>query len=216
MTEGAARPICAAWLALLCALPAAWAADISVVGLFPGKAVLVVDGAGPRTYAVGSQVASGVRLVAADQNGATLESNGRRETIALGSHVNRQPAAAQASTVLQADGRGHFFAEAMVNGKPVRMLVDTGASLIALPASDAQRMGIDYRRGQPGMVSTANGMAPAYRVRLDTVRVGDLELSQVDALVQEQGLPLALLGMSFLNRTEMRRSGEQMTLQKRY
>jgi aspartyl protease family protein len=59
-------------------------------------------------------------------------------------------------------------------------------------------------------------MAPAYRVRLDTVRVGDLELSQVDALVQEQGLPLALLGMSFLNRTEMRRSGEQMTLQKRY
>ncbi|HEX8887261.1 MAG TPA: retropepsin-like aspartic protease, partial [Noviherbaspirillum sp.] len=110
----------------------------------------------------------------------------------------------------------HFFAEAMVNGKPVRMLADTGASLIALPASDAQRMGIDYRRGQPGMVSTANGMAPAYRVRLDTVRVGDLELSQVDALVQEQGLPLALLGMSFLNRTEMRRSGEQMTLQKRY
>lgn len=215
MTE-AARPARATLLALLCALPAAWAADISVVGLFPGKAVLVVDGAGPRTYAVGSSVASGVRLVATDQNGATLETNGRRETIALGSHVNRQPAAAQASAVLQADGRGHFFAETVVNGKPVRMLVDTGASLIALPASDAQRMGIDYRRGQPAMVSTANGMAPAYRVRLDTVRVGDLELNQVDALVQEQGLPLALLGMSFLNRTEMRRSGEQMTLQKRY
>ena len=216
MTEGAPRSIRAALLALLCALPAARAADISVVGLFPGKAVLVVDGAGPRTYAVGSNIASGVRLVAADQNGATLETNGRRETIALGSHVNRQPVAAQASTVLQAVGRGHFFAETVVNGKPVRMLVDTGASLIALPASDAQRMGIDYRRGQPAMVSTANGMAPAYRVRLDTVRVGDLELNQVDALVQEQGLPLALLGMSFLNRTEMRRSGEQMTLQKRY
>ena len=220
MTETAARPLRAALLALrwslLCALPAAQAADIGVVGLFPGKAVLVVDGGSPRTYAVGGNVAPGVRLVAADQNGATLESNGHRETIPLGSHVNRQPAAVQASTVLQADGRGHFFAETMVNGKPVRMLVDTGASLIALPASDAQRMGIDYRRGQPGMVSTANGMAPAYRVRLDTVRVGDLELNQVDAVVQEQGLPLALLGMSFLNRTEMRRSGEQMTLQKRY
>lgn len=59
-------------------------------------------------------------------------------------------------------------------------------------------------------------MVPVYRVRLDTVRIGDLELSQVDALVQEQGLPIALLGMSFLNRTEMRRSGEQMTLQRRY
>jgi aspartyl protease family protein len=77
-------------------------------------------------------------------------------------------------------------------------------------------MGIDYRRGQPAMVSTANGMAPAYRVRLDTVRVGDLELNQVDALVQEQGLPIALLGMSFLNRIEMRRSGDQMTLVRRY
>ena len=59
-------------------------------------------------------------------------------------------------------------------------------------------------------------MVPVYRVRLDTVRIGDLELNQVDALVQEQGLPIALLGMSFLNRTEMRRSGEQMTLQRRY
>jgi aspartyl protease family protein len=194
----------------------AQAADISVVGLFPGKAVLVVDGGAPRTYEVGSAVAPGVRLLAADQSGATVESHGRREVIALGSHVNRQAASAQAGTVLQADERGHFFAQGMINGSPVRMLVDTGASLIALPAADAQRMGIDYRRGSRGTASTANGMVQVYRVRLDTVRVGDLELNQVDALVQEQGLPIALLGMSFLNRTEMRRSGEQMTLQRRY
>jgi aspartyl protease family protein len=77
-------------------------------------------------------------------------------------------------------------------------------------------MGIDYRRGSRGTASTANGVVPVYRVRLDTVRIGELELNQVDALVQEQGLPIALLGMSFLNRTEMRRSGEQMTLQRRY
>ena len=216
MTEGAARPVRAAWLALLCALPAARAADISVVGLFPGKAVLVVDGGGPRTYEVGSTVAAGVKLVAADQSGATLESRGRREVIALGSHVNRQAPSAQAGTVLQADERGHFFAQGMINGSPVRMLVDTGASLIALPAADAKRMGIDYLRGGRGTVSTANGVVPVYRVRLDTVRIGELELNQVDALVQEQGLPIALLGMSFLNRTDMRRSGEQMTLQRRY
>ncbi|SMP43865.1 retropepsin-like aspartic protease family protein [Noviherbaspirillum suwonense] len=211
-----ALPGAAALLALLAALPAAQAADIGVVGLFPGKAVLVVDGGAPRTYEVGSTVALGVRLLAADQSGATLESRGRREVIALGSHVNRQAPSAQAGTVLQADERGHFFAQGMINGNPVRMLVDTGASLIALPAADAQRMGIDYRHGGRGTVSTANGVVPVYRVRLDTVRIGDLELSQVDALVQEQGLPIALLGMSFLNRTEMRRSGEQMTLQRRY
>jgi aspartyl protease family protein len=209
-------PLRTALLALLFAFPATWAADITVVGLFPGKAVLVVDGGSPKTYAVGSAVTAGVRLLAVDQAGATLENNGRREVLALGSHVNRQAPAAQVSAVLQADERGHFFAQGMINGSPLRMLVDTGASLIALPAADARRMGIDYRKGQQGMVSTANGVAPAFRVRLDTVRIGDLELNQVDALVQEQGLPIALLGMSFLNRTEMRRSGEQMTLTRRY
>ena len=203
-------------LALTLALPAAQAADIGVVGLFPGKAVLVVDGAGPRTYEVGSTVAPGVKLVAADQSGATLESRGRRDVIALGSHVNRQAPSAQAGTVLQADERGHFIAQGMINGTPVRLLVDTGASLIALPAAEAKRMGIDYLRGSRATVSTANGVVPVYRVRLDTVRIGELELNQIDALVQEQGLPIALLGMSFLNRTEMRRSGEQMTLQRRY
>jgi aspartyl protease family protein len=206
----------AALLGLLFAFPATWAADISVVGLFPGKAVLVVDGGSPKTYAAGSAVTAGVRLLAVDRAGATLDNNGRREVLALGSHVNRQAPAAQAGAVLQADERGHFFAQGMVNGSPLRMLVDTGASLIALPAADALRMGINYRKGQQGMVSTANGVAPAFRVRLDTVRIGDLELNQVDALVQEQGLPIALLGMSFLNRTEMRRSGDQMTLVRRY
>lgn len=203
-------------LALALTLPAAQAADIGVVGLFPGKAVLVVDGGAPRTYEIGSTVAPGVKLVAADQSSATLESRGRRELIPMGSHVNRQAPSAQAGTALQADERGHFIAQGMINGSPVRMLVDTGASLIALPAADAKRMGIDYLRGGRGTVSTANGVVPVYRVRLDTVRVGELELNQVDALVQEQGLPIALLGMSFLNRTEMRRSGEQMTLQRRY
>jgi aspartyl protease family protein len=96
------------------------------------------------------------------------------------------------------------------------MLVDTGATMIALSASDAVRLGIDYRKGQPGMVSTANGSAPVYLVKLDTVKIGNIELNQVDALIQENGLPFALLGMSFLNRTEMRREGEQMTLTKRY
>jgi aspartyl protease family protein len=213
------RPI-APWgatlLALLFAVPATRAADISVVGLFPGKAVLVVDGGSPKTYAVGSAVTDGVRLLAVDQAGATLDNKGRREVLALGSHVNRQAPAASATAVLQADERGHFFAQGMINGNPLRMLVDTGASLIALPATEALRMGIDYRKGQQGMVSTANGVAPAFRVRLDTVRIGDLELNQVDALVQEQGLPIALLGMSFLNRIEMRRSGDQMTLVRRY
>ena len=106
--------------------------------------------------------------------------------------------------------------QGQINGGTVRMLLDTGATMIGISAADAIRLGIDYKRGQPGMVNTANGTAPVYRVILNTVKVGDIELNQVEALVQETGLPFALLGMSFLNRTEMRREGEQMTLTKRF
>lgn len=192
------------------------AADISVVGLFPGKAVLVVDNAPPKTYSVGAKIVEGVRLSAVTASTASLEVNGKRQTIAIGEHFNRGSASGPASVTLQADGAGHFMTNGQINGGTVRMLVDTGATMVAMPASDAMRLGIDYKKGQLGTVNTANGPAPAYRVKLNTVKVGDIELNQVDALVQENGLPFILLGMSFLNRTEMRREGTQMVLTKRF
>jgi aspartyl protease family protein len=204
-------------LALLgIATHASHAADINVVGLFPNKAVLVVDGGVPKTYSVGANVADGVKLIAVDGSGAIFESKGKRENIALGGQVVSGGSSGPASTTFKADERGHFVVQGQINGGTVRMLVDTGATSIALPAADAIRLGINYKAGQPGQVSTANGIAQVYRVKLDTVRVGDITLNQVDAAVVEQGLSIALLGMSFLNRTEMRREGESMTLIKRF
>jgi aspartyl protease family protein len=194
----------------------AYATDVSVVGLFPGKAVLVVDNSAPKTYSVGAKIAEGIKLSSVSSSTATIESNGKRQTIAIGEHFNRGTSSGPAKVTLQADGAGHFTTSGQINGGTVRMLVDTGATMISMPASDAIRLGIDYRKGQPGMVNTANGTAPVYRVKLNTVKVGDIELNGVDALVQESGLPIILLGMSFLNRTEMRREGGQMTLTKRY
>ena len=98
----------------------------------------------------------------------------------------------------------------------MRFLVDTGATVIALPASEARRLGIDYRAGKRGMVQTANGPASVYSVKLDSVKVGAIELTLVDAMVIEQGLETPLLGMSFLNRVEMRRDGQTMTLIRRF
>lgn len=195
---------------------AANATDISVVGLFGNKAVLVIDGGKPKTYSAGAKISDGVRLVAVSSNGATIEINGKRETIAMGEHVNRAPSSGRASVSLQADGRGHYVVQGQINGGSVQMLLDTGATMIALPAADAQRLGINYKKGRPTRVNTANGSVPAYLVKLDRVKVGDIEINQVDALVQEQGLPIILLGMSFLNRTEMRRDGELMVLTKRF
>ncbi|MEO8838716.1 MAG: TIGR02281 family clan AA aspartic protease [Herbaspirillum sp.] len=192
------------------------ATEINVVGVFPGKAVLVIDHAQPKTYAVGATLPGGASLDAVGDDSATIKQNGKRKTIGIGTYFNQAPTAGNAQTVLQADSRGHFFVPAQINGSGLQMLVDTGATLIALPATDARRLGINYLQGQRGMVNTANGKAPVYRVKLDTVRIGDIVLNQVDAVVQEAGLPYALLGMSFLNRTEMHRDGEQMTLTKRF
>jgi aspartyl protease family protein len=193
------------------------ATDVRVVGVFPGKAVVSVDGGAPRTLSVGAKTPEGVRLLAVDGQSATFDVAGARRTLAIGQGFSSGPTGSGGSrTVLQADGRGHFWAGGTVNGGQVRFLVDTGATLIALPADDARRIGISYVNAPRGVVQTANGATTVYRVKLDTVTVGDITMNNVDAVIQEGGLTVALLGMSFLNRTEMRRDGEQMVLVKRF
>jgi len=194
----------------------AQATDVSVVGLFPGKAVLVVDSGSPKTYSVGATILPGVKLIAANQSTATIDFNGKREVVAIGQHAGGSSAAGGSSVTLRADRGGHFLTDGQINGGTVRMVVDTGASNIALPASDAIRLGINYKSGRIGYVSTANGRNQVYNIKLDTVKVGDIVLHQVDAGVVEQGLPFILLGMSFLSRTEMQHSGDTMTLKKRF
>jgi aspartyl protease family protein len=120
------------------------------------------------------------------------------------------------SVTLSADTRGHFVIDGAVNGSPTRFLVDTGATMVTLPAADAQRLGIDYRKGARGLTKTAAGIVEVYRIRLDRVGLGGIEMTGVDAIVIEQGLDIALLGMSFLNHVEMRRDGQTMTLIQRF
>jgi aspartyl protease family protein len=66
------------------------------------------------------------------------------------------------------------------------------------------------------MTQTANGQTMVSKVKLDTVRIGDVTLHNVDALIHQTEMPTALLGMSFLNRMEMQRDGNTMTLRKRF
>jgi aspartyl protease family protein len=94
--------------------------------------------------------------------------------------------------------------------------VDTGATIVAIPIGEARRLSIDYMKGTPGYAVLADGRRVAsYRVVLDTVTVGDITLYNVEgAVTQGSGTPL--LGMSFLNRMEMRNEGQSLTLTKRY
>ncbi len=114
------------------------------------------------------------------------------------------------------DARGDLVADGEVNGMAIRFAVDTGATFITLPAREATRLGLDYRSGRKVIMETANGDVPAYRLKLEAVRVGNVALNDVDAVITEgDSLPIALLGMSFLNRTDMKREGTTLTLTKR-
>ena len=149
-----------------------------------------------------------------------LEIDGKRETLEMGQdfYGAARQTSERPSVTLPADSRGQFYADGQVNGAHVRFVVDTGATTVLIPGPDADRLGLDYRnKGQMGHISTANGTATAYRVVLDSVTIGGITAYNVEAVVAEgSGLDVALLGMSFLNRTEMRRDGAYMTLTKRY
>lgn len=195
------------------------AADITVIGLMSGRAVVVIDGGKQRTLRVGEITPEGVKLVEATSESATFVDKGRRQTLKLGSHstvARAQPGGNKTVSVI-ADSRGHFVTSGTVNGMTQRFLVDTGASVVALSVDDAKRAGVNYLAGARGQVQTANGVATVYMVKLDTVQVGDILLNNVDAAVIEgDKLPIALLGMSFLNRMEMQRAGDTLTLIRRY
>jgi aspartyl protease family protein len=208
---------CIAAFPVLLFAAGASATDVNVIGLFPGKAVVSIDGAPPRTLSAGQQTAEGVTLLSTDRESATLDVGGQRKTLRIGQAYTAAASASAQTVTLAADTRGHFVVDGQVNGGTVRFLLDTGATMIALSSADAARLGIDYRKGQPSVMNTANGVAPAYRVKLDSVRVGDITVNSVDAVVMEGGvLPVALLGMSFLNRMQMKRDGQTMVLTKRY
>ncbi len=107
-----------------------------------------------------------------------------------------------AITELKADQGGHFVTDADINGRSVRVLVDTGATVVALSYEDASDIGL-----RPGSldydvpVSTANGIAQAARVKLDQVSIDGIEVEDVEGLVLPKGaLRGTLLGMSFLGR----------------
>ncbi len=195
---------------------AAVATSVSVVGLFKDKAIVSIDGGKTRTLSTG-QTVQGVKLLAADSNSASFDVGGQRRTLGMGqSFAGGAVTAGRQSVSLTADERGHFAAAGSLNGYPMTFLVDTGATSIAINAAEAKRMGLDYKAGQAVGVGTAAGVVPAWRVTFNTVKVGGITLNQVDGMVVESGLNVPLLGMSFLNRMEMKRDGQTMTLTQRY
>jgi aspartyl protease family protein len=206
-------------LLLLIALPAvADAVDIKLFALFQDKAILHVDGA-RRVLTTGVESPEGVKLVSTDTQAeeAVVEFGGKRETLRLGMVFSALQSATRENVTLFADSNGFFHAEGSINGAAVSFLVDTGANTIAINSATAKRAGIDYTKGRAGMATTASGYTRVYSVRLDTVKVGEIVLRNVEAGVIDGPEPATpLLGMSFLNALEMKRDGGKMELTRRY
>ena len=205
-------------LAGVCVLAQA-ESSVMLTGTIGSRAILIVNGGAPKTLAVG-ETYQGVKLVALQAEQATVESGGKRIALRMDTPASiggGGPSSAGGNRiVLPADSRGHFMTQGAINGRTVSFMLDTGATTVAISAADALRIGLDYSKGTPVQINTANGVAAGYRLRLNSVRVGDVEVYDVDAIVSEQSMPFVLLGNSFINRFSMRRDADQMVLEKRF
>jgi aspartyl protease family protein len=192
------------------------AQDVGLAGIMGSKAMLIVNGGEPQAVAIGQSM-DGVKLLSIQGDQAMVEVGGKKRPLRVGQHAIGAPAADGSGKItMTADGQGHFFTTGTVNGTSVRFMVDTGATMISLGTTDARRIGLDINRAQRGMTQTANGAVAVGKMQLDTVQIGDVTLHNIDAVILQTDMPIALLGMSFLNRMEMQRDGSTMTLKKRY
>ena len=195
------------------------AINVQVVGLFPGAAVLKVDGQ-RKLVKVGETGPGGVQVVSADSRSAVLRVEGVERSYNLSRDYSATSGVASApAQVSIAKGiGGHYWVAGSISGKNVQFLVDTGATAVAMNEGAAKRLGIDYRvQGQPMVVNTASGTAQAWRVKLDSVKIGGIEVLGVEAAVVAGEAPTeVLLGMSFLNRVSWREDQGMLRLEAKY
>ena len=198
-------------LAAALAAPGAASATTVLVMSITGSGVeVLVNNSAVRTLRPGESSPEGVKLIDLGSGAALIEVDGRRWLMPLGSST-------ATTLVLQADERGHFIVTAAINGIPVRALVDTGASSIAMNLSDARRAGVNLSGARRVRILTASGAREALLVQLGTVQVGDIVVNDVEATLSERDeLPITLLGMSFLKHLDMYRIGASLTLTLRH
>jgi aspartyl protease family protein len=178
----------------------------------------VIDGAAPKALAAG-QEHMGVKLVSVAGDLAVVEIKGKRSNLRVGdapvSVGGSVGTGGGTKITLPMSSGGHFMANGTVNGRAIQFMVDTGATSVAMGMSDAQRLGIDFQKGTPVRMNTANGVAQGWRVMLNSVRVGEVEVYNVEAVVGPN-MPFALLGNSFLSRFSMNRNSDVMVLERRF
>lgn len=209
------RSACAG--AMLWALVAgAHAQSVSFSGMLGDRALLIIDGQA-HSLAVGGSVQN-VKLLRLDGNLAQVDIGGKAQTLQLGGGavVGALSGGSSGSRIILPAGLGgHFTGLASINGHSVRFMVDTGASTVAIGRDEAERIGLDIGAGGAAMAMTANGAVTVRTLTLTTVRVGDVTVGNVPAIVVPNAMPYVLLGNSFLSRFQMRQDNDTLVLEKK-
>ena len=217
---GRTTQILIALLMLLLPLCQALAVDVVVLGLFKDRAVLRIDGE-QHVLAVGETSPEGVTLVSADADVAHFRVGDEERTAPLGDHISLTfaPSHRHEQVTLTRSERGMYMAPGQINGRSVDMMVDTGATFVSMNRHLARHLGLAYRTtGKQVQLSTANGDITGYRLSLRSVRIGGIEIGDVEAVVSDGDFPeVTLLGMSFLGKLniEHRRDGTLLLKQQR-
>ena len=197
------------------------AKTVAAIALFKDRAMLSIDGKKAKIVRAGTTY-QGVKVISSNTSEAIIEVDGTRKTLklngtaVLNSSLGSRPSSAVTSVVLYENDIGFFESTGQVNGRPVNFLVDTGANLVVFNSNDANRLGLDFYSGEKSFASTASGVAPMYRISIQSISIGGVELENVTAGVIEGNFPQTpLLGMTFLSHLNMNRSGKTMVLEKR-
>jgi aspartyl protease family protein len=208
----------AACLVAVVQLPA-WGQNVALTGVMGQRALLVIGSSPPAVVAPGES-REGVTLVSVTGDSAVVESEGRRLTLRVGEVPVNAGGAGGASgnrIVLTAGPGGHFISSGRINGTGgVRFLVDTGATVVAMSAEEADRIGLQYRSGTPVQLATANGAVPGYQINLTSVALGGVEVYNVPAIVSGGPMPYVLLGNSFLTHFQLKQENDSLTLDRRF
>ena len=195
---------------------AAQGTEVIAEGLLPGMAVLIIDG--ERVTLRPGQERGSVQLIDVSADRAVLDVDGQRRELRISGRVDSNfVAPEERSVTIRRNARLQYVTTAEINGRRMRVLVDTGANMVAMNARHARSLGIAEDEGRLGSVSTASDVRAARLVTLRSVNVGGIEAQAVDATVLDGEQPqLILLGMSFLQHVQLEEREGVLTLRRRW
>lgn len=191
---------------------------VQVMGLFKNTAVVKLNGK-QTMLKVNKPGPFGATLLEADSKSALIRINDKTRRYELGKAIGTRYEEHQAGeVVIQRNDFGQYITVGSINGQSVNFLVDTGATAVAMNENTATRLGIDYRMdGQEGQAMTAGGITRSWMIKLDSVKVGEIEVPNVKAAVVQGDNPYyVLLGMSYLDYVKFAEENRTIRLEKKF